>query len=208
MIEGKKPNGGAPHATAHCDTPECSRHEVVACAYHRNGTNGSGGIQQPDEAQIHSKLTKQGWSFIKGKLRCPACEAKRKVVPMKPATIAPEPTKRERIQIISMLAEVYDLEALMYTGGDTDETVAEVLGVRPGFVSIVRDAEFGPAGGNEDMAALKIELEAAIIDAEKRVIEAEAKAKSAEAAIAVMHGLRERLGKIEKAVGKRVMKRA
>ena len=209
MIEAIPHKGGAGRAKIVCD--DCGRDEVIPCSY-VGSANASSGNARPNESQARAKALQMKWSFIKGKLRCPSCDAKRKVVPMKPATPAttatPEPTKRERIQIISMLSECYDLDAERYTGGDTDETVADVLGVRPGFVSIIREAEFGPAGVNEDMAALKIELEAAIIDAEKRVMEAEAKAKSASAAVAVMHGLRERLGKIETAVGKRVMARA
>jgi len=209
MIEAIPHKGGAGRAKIVCD--DCGRDEVIPCSY-VGSANASSGNARPNESQARAKALQMKWSFIKGKLRCPSCDAKRKVVPMKPATPAttatPEPTKRERIQIISMLSECYDLDAERYTGGDTDETVADVLGVRPGFVSIIREAEFGPAGVNEDMAALKIELEAAIKDAEARVIEVEAKAKSASAAVAVMHGLRERLGKIETAVGKRVMARA
>tara|TARA_R110002020_G_scaffold95937_9_gene230111 strand:+ start:51076 stop:51714 length:639 start_codon:yes stop_codon:yes gene_type:complete len=210
-IEAIPHKGGAGRAKIVCE--DCGRDEVIPCAYVGSG-NAASNTQRPNESQARAKALHMKWSYIKGKLRCPSCEAKRKVGPMKAvttattATKAPEPSKRERIQIISMLAEVYDLDAGMYSGGDTDETVAEVLGVMPGFVAIVREAEFGPAGGNEDMTALKIELEAAIKDAEARVQEAEAKAKSALAAVAVMHGLRERLGKIETAVGKRILARA
>ena len=123
-------------------------------------------------------------------------------------TKAPEPSKRERIQIISMLAEVYDLDAGMYTGGDTDETVASVLGVMPGFVEIVREAEFGPAGGNEDMATLKTQLEAFTIEATEKL---KASTDANERLIKFMEQAKEhkvRLDKIEKAVGARILKRA
>ncbi|WP_420013960.1 hypothetical protein [Tateyamaria sp.] len=120
---------------------------------------------------------------------------------------APEPSKRERIQIISMLADVYDLDAGMYSGGETDDTVASALEVMPGFVAIVRESEFGPAGGNEDMKALGVEMEAHI-NAGNEIL------KSCADAVSKMenHILRhqeylDRLKKIEKAVGRRVMSR-
>jgi hypothetical protein len=65
-----------------------------------------------------------------------------------------EPTKRQRIEIITMLAECYDIDAGRYQRGDTDDTVADVLGVMPGWVAEIREAEFGPDGSNDDMAKL------------------------------------------------------
>ena len=121
---------------------------------------------------------------------------------------APEPSKRERIQIISMLADVYDLDNGMYKNGDTDEAVAEILGTMPGFVASIREAEFGPAGGNEDMVALMADLESFAKDAaEKLSASAETNAKLIKAVDRAKE-FQERLGRIEKAVGPRLMKRA
>jgi len=214
MIEGMKKAGGIPRATAYCDMKDCDRQEVVACAYHRSPRNP--GQSFPDEKQVHAKLQGQGWAIVKGKLHCPSCEAKRKVVPMKkPETATPEMTKRERIQIVSMLSECYDLDAERYTSGDTDETVAEILKVRPGFVAQVREEMFGPAGGNEDMDALEAaiadmlkEMQGIAGDCKNMIADAQAAMASNEKKLAEVKGLKADLEKIKKAVGPRVMRRA
>ena len=212
MIEAMKSTGGAPHAKAICDGEGCTRDEVVACAYHRNGRSKGVLVAVPDEAQIHAKLKGQGWAYVKGKLRCPSCEAKRKVVRMTPTKKVEEqprePTRAQKREIMDMLETAYDVESERYTGGDTDETVAEVLKVMPGWVAQIREDFFGPAGGNEDMAALKIELQAFSVDATKKL---KACTDATDALIAVMKRAEDykvRLAKIEDAVGKRIMRRA
>ena len=201
-IDGK----GARRANAICDT--CGRSETVACGYRRE----PGGKWSPDVGHVKNKITAHGWSDIKGKLFCPTCETKRKIAPMpatKPAeTAAPQMSKRERINIISMLAEVYDLDAGRYKANDTDETVAEVLETRPGWVAQVREAEFGPAGGNESIDALEQEL-----GASRKVMEAlldrhESLLGEIRAAKDQVTGLQEQLARIKKAVGPRAMQRA
>ena len=119
-----------------------------------------------------------------------------------------EPTRAQKREIMDMLETAYDVEGERYTGGDTDETVAEVLKVMPGWVAQIREDFFGPAGGNEDMAALKIELQAFSEEATKKL---KACTEANDALIAVMQRAKDykvRLAKIEDAVGKRVMKRA
>lgn len=201
-IEGK----GVSRANAVCD--DCGRREAVHCDYRR----APGNKTMPDAAQVKKKITAHGWSDIKGKLRCPTCETKRKIAPMpatKPAeTVAPQMSKRDRINIISMLAEVYDLDAGRYKANDTDETVAEVLETRPGWVAEVREAEFGPAGGNENIDALEQELSAS-----RKVMEAlldrhESLLSDIRTARDQVTGLQEQLARIKKAVGPRVMQRA
>lgn len=152
---------GVSRAKIICDG--CGRDEVVACAYSRPSP---GNPTEPNQAQARAKSLNMGWTYVKGKMRCPACEAKRKVVKMsdvktKQQAVEPrEPSKKQRIQIFTMLAEVYDIDAGRYMQGDTDDTVADVLGVLPGWVSQIREAEFGPDGGNEDFEALAAELAA------------------------------------------------
>jgi hypothetical protein len=204
MIESRKNNGGAPRATAHCDIPECDRTEVIPCAYHRVGN----GRAEPDQKQAHAKLQGQGWSYVKGKLRCPSCEAKRKVVPMKAVEAPREPTRAQKREIMDMLETAYDVENERYTGGDTDDTVADVLKVLPGWVAQIREEFFGPAGGNDDMAALRIELEQFITDGEKQIKAGETWVASMSRAVERARDYKTRLAGIERAVGPRVMKRA
>jgi len=159
MIDGNKNTGGAPTAKAFCDMAECKREEVVACGYHRL----TSGAAVPDEAQVRKKLGGHGWTYIKGKLRCPKCEAKRKATPQ-PKKDSPEmktenithlrkATPAQKREIVLMLNEVYDTQAGHYRGHDTDKSVADVLegGVMPGWVAEIRADMFGEDGGNEEM---------------------------------------------------------
>lgn len=129
---------GVPRAAAVCD--ECPREEPFACGY-ENG--------QPNEGQVKTKAEKQGWSFVKNTTRCPACEPSRRVTP------------QERRQIVVMLNDVYDDDAQCYSGAETDDSVADVLGVMPGWVAEIRADMFGPAGHNVDMEAIKTEMQCA-----------------------------------------------
>jgi len=211
--------GGAGRAKLVCD--DCGRHEVIPCAYVGNA-NARSNVAQPNVSQAHKKAHNMGWSVVKNVMRCPACEAKRKVVPMKAAEKTPEPkaatreaSKRQRIEIFTMLAEVYDLDAGRYKKGETDDTVAEVLGVMPGWVSQIREAEFGPDGCNDDMETLSKEFEqcravwrALLDDLEKagdevRHIEAEMKAHKDRMDSAIA-----KLGAIKRAVGPRILAKA
>lgn len=157
-IEGK----GVNRATAICDV--CGREETVTCGYHRTSSSTSA----PDEGQVIQKLATARWSLVKGSLRCPTCEADRKVqAAMKKQEIdvadiktAPRHmTPEQEVDIIVALSAVYDRKARRYQGAETDRTVADVLGVMPGWVSEVRAAKFGPAG-NEEAEAIRASLAA------------------------------------------------
>lgn len=190
---------GASRANIVCD--DCGGKEAVPCAYESNG--------HPKVSQARGRAVAMGWSYVKNKLRCKDCEAKRKVIPMKQAeTKAPEPSKKERIQIFAMLAEVYDVDAGRYNNGDTDETVADVLGVRPGFVAQIREAEFGPDGGNEDIESLSQEIAGqskAITDAINKLNEAR---QDLDFLLRANEAHKCQLDKIRKAVGPRALKSA
>lgn len=201
---------GCPRVTCICD--DCERSEVVAAQHGPGAPDGFG--------QAITKTQRMGWSYIQKRLRCPACEAKRKAVKVaKNATKSKvvqgsstqpprEPTRAQLRSIIEMLNDVYDIDAERYTGGETDETVAAVLEVMPGWVVAERERAFGPAGGNADIEALAAgvsecgqQIEAALRDLNAHTsyfeklrdqVQAHAKALSA----------------IKVAVGPRVMARA
>ena len=63
---------GSPKAIAKCD--DCGHAQYETCDYERR----SDGSWQPNEGQIIHRLTKHGWTNIKGVLRCMACTLKRK----------------------------------------------------------------------------------------------------------------------------------
>ena len=133
------------------------------------------------EPEVIRDLEKIGWSSVKGRLRCPACEAKRiektraeagKViematkVEMKPAQEATAPRAMDadsEVAITMALVEAYDKTAKRYRGAATDATVAADIGggVMPGWVTQVRERLFGPAG-NEEIEAIKREIAAMV----------------------------------------------
>jgi len=138
---------GQPRIKAVCCS--CERAEVISCP-------------RGAEGQAIKKIQEMGWSLIKKALRCPMCEAKRKAENMVQKSKAPaplrQPTRAQIREINSMLDDVYDVKDERYQRGDTDETVAEVLGVMPGWVVAERERAFGPAGGNEELDALAVKV--------------------------------------------------
>jgi hypothetical protein len=157
-------------ASAVCDI--CDHSEVVRADYEKTHAGF-----KVNEGQVVFRLTQNNWSYIKGVLRCPECEAKRRgdqpiknkeepimtqandnVVAITPAATEElrQPSREQKRQIISLLTEVYDTSAGRYTGGETDKTVAEAIGngVMFGWVAQIRDELFGPEGGNEELETL------------------------------------------------------
>lgn len=197
---------GPSKVKATCDV--CGNSAEVACAYARNSHTKK---MEPNEGQARTKLIASGWSFVKGKMRCNSCEQNRKVVPMtiKEKVEAPrEPTRAQKREIMDMLATCYDSDAERYRNGDTDETLAVVLGVMPGWVASLREEFFGPAGGNEDMSELAGEIEQFIAQAQEALKEHEEVAGKIRVAIREAQGHAQKLGAIRKAVGERVQKKA
>jgi len=129
----------------------------------------------------------------------------RKPVPQESNDTPRQPTRAQNRDIMDLLVEVYDVNQERYRQGDTDETVADVLNVMPGWVARLREEFFGPAGGNEEMAALAEQLtnfvenaEAVRSDAAKRLAELDRVVQQAK-------DYQKRLGAIETAVGPRLM---
>lgn len=157
-INGKGVNRG----NAVCD--DCGRKETVTCDYTRNPDNS----WTPNEGQIHDKVCKHGWALVKGTLRCPSCEAKRKAQ-MKEKKMAPKTNvapirkadpKQKRL-IILALEDAYDDTEKRYKGDYTDKSLAAEIGseIMPGWVSEIREEFFGPAG-NEEADKLRDDIEA------------------------------------------------
>lgn len=197
---------GQPRVRCICD--DCGRDEVVPAVHGRRGHEGDG--------QAASKIQKMGWSYIGKRLRCPACESSRKVVKVKtkPKVAAAgstprEPTRAQKREILDLLAYVYDIDGGCYRRGDTDETVADVLGVMPGWVSELREELFGPAGSNEDMAELRAQVDALIAAGQACIDDLQKTGLTPlSEVLAEAKGIQAKLAKIEKAVGPRVMSRA
>lgn len=192
---------GAPRYRCICD--DCGREDTVAARHGRDGSDGHG--------QAVSKIQRLGWSYIGKRLRCGTCEAKRKVEKMAakteqktPAETAPrEPTRVQKREIMDILSEVYDHDRQCYCGGETDDTVAKVLNVMPGWVAGIRDEFFGPGGSNDDMAALGDEIRKFMQDTQARLTAAKLEVESLEAVIGRVSSMSKTLDQIKDAVGPR-----
>lgn len=164
-IESIPHKSGAGRAKIICD--DCGKEDCVPCAY--IGKNIKGEPARPNESQARAKALNMGWSYVKNKLRCPTCEAKRKVkkepeqMPEKKTNVAPirRPDGLQRRLIVLALVDAYDDQAKRYHGDATDKTVAADLGggVMPGWVAEIREDMFGPAG-NEEVDNLRSDIEA------------------------------------------------
>ena len=158
-----------PVAEVKCDC--CGHTDKIRADYERVSADRF----EVNEGQVLMKITRKGWSNIKGTLRCPECENKRreeakpkKEITMKnvvnmPITEEPrQPSREQKRQIITLLTDVYDITSNRYTGGETDKTVAEAIGggVMLGWVAQIREDLFGPDGGNEDIARLEADVKA------------------------------------------------
>lgn len=214
MIEPTPRNAGVPRVNVICD--DCGRSETVSCDYSRSQSGG----WTPNEGQARNKITKQGWAEVKGKLRCPKCEAKRKVAPEKPREVEPmkpqnvtllrQPTPKQKREIIAILEEVYDDDLKRYRGHETDKNVAETLegGVMPGWVAEIREDMFGPAGHNDEVESLMAEISEWRKEREKEnknarlhIENAEAIVRKSEDEIAKAAGFESRLAAIVKNFG-------
>ena len=160
-------------AEATCD--ECGATATVPASHtHHKGFARGGApimvLNNPDQSL--SKLRRQGWAQVKNRLYCPDCEATRKLrdqpkekdmaIKTENVTQLRQPTIEQRRQIVEMLVITYDGAAQRYKGTDTDKTISDALGngVMPGWVAEIREQNFGPAGGNEELDAIRAELAA------------------------------------------------
>ncbi|MEQ3679229.1 hypothetical protein [Pseudophaeobacter sp.] len=119
-----------------------------------------------------------------------------------------QPTRAQRREIMGLLEVSYDVEAERYSGHETDETIATVLNVLPGWVSAIREEFFGAAGGNDEIAALQSgydDLAGRVADLVSKLAEVSQQASDISAQLTGFEG---RLSKVQKAVGERAMARA
>lgn len=173
MIEAIRSDKGQPRARVQCD--DCGRDDVVPCNHER----ARGGEEiRVNQGQVVKKVSSAGWALVKGTLRCPSCEAKRKaasatvrpksqkenampVITTPPAEGLRRPTPAQKRQIIGLLEDSYDDDAKRYrNAADTDKTLAEVIGggCMWGWVAEIREELFGPDTRNAEIEALRAEV--------------------------------------------------
>lgn len=187
-----------------CD--DCGSEETFSCDYIRRPDNS----HEPNEGQVKNKMVHSGWAIVKGKCRCPKCVEKAKVIamPAKPAAQPAEMSRKDKINIFTLLAEVYDVEAGRYRDSETDDTVAEILGVRAGWVAEVREADFGPAGGNDEIDEAVERLDG--LEREVRAIleSASQQHEAASKKLSEVTTMKAQMGRIKAALSERIRKKA
>ena len=167
MIEAIRIDRGVSKARAVCD--DCGKDEVVAA-----DVDTVRGVSHVNEGQVTHKLSHQGWALVKGKLRCPMCEAKRKTTQPKKqgademTAIKTEakadirqPSARMVAQIVGLLEDAYDDKQKRYRNpADSDKSIAEVIGggCMWGWVADIREREFGPDTRNQEVDAIRADL--------------------------------------------------
>lgn len=153
MIEALDRSTGSPKAIAKCD--DCGHAQYETCDYERR----SNGSWEPNVGQVLHRLTKHGWSHVKGTLRCMSCTLKHKAEKPMSEKVTPlrQPTREQKRQIIELLGEVYDTAAERYRAAESDVTVADAVGggCMFGWVAEIRDELFGPDGRNEELENLR-----------------------------------------------------
>ena len=156
MIEAMDRSAGSPKAIARCD--DCGHSQYETCDYERR-PNGS---WEPNTGQILHRLTKRGWSNVKGTLRCMSCTLKHKAEKPMSENVTPlrQPTREQKRQIIELLGDVYDTTVERYKAAESDVTVAEAVGggCMFGWVAEIREELFGPDGRNEELEALRADI--------------------------------------------------
>lgn len=201
MIEAMDRSGHSPKAVATCD--DCGHAQYETCDYERRPD----GSWRPNEGQIIHRLTKHGWSNVKGTLRCMSCTLKRKAEKPMPENVTPlrQPTREQKRQIIDMLTLSYDVVQERYKGADSDVTVAEAIGggCMFGWVAEIREELFGPDGRNEELDAIRADLSKWM----EAASQAQAKAQDATAGLIRAQnevlGFQKRIDALVKAAGPR-----
>lgn len=205
---------GCPVARCTCD--DCKTQKVIKC----NQEQRTRAADKPsvNMAQAVTKLTADGWTYIKKTLRCPQCEAKRKepamarepaTITLAPPPVAPmrQPTRDQKRLIVAMLEDTYDTQKQRYKGTETDKNIAEALadGIMPGWVSAIREDMFGP-DGNEEMTDLAGEVTAWMKKADSALATANQAISEFVAARAKVKEIGQRLDKIVAAIGPKAEK--
>lgn len=221
-------------ALALCSCSECAA-ETTFDANHLDHSPGRASVRDQNltlknPGMVNKRLTDMGWVISGKRLRCPSCESKRKAAAkwLAPAiaiietetkreaemtqnvTDIREPTREQRRDIRAALDLNYDIKAERYIGGETDLTIAQTVGggCMAGWVARIRDDDYGPEGGNEQIEAVAAQIEGLskrLDDAAKNAIKAMSDAERANAATKAIQAdiaaLVKSMGIIKAAVG-------
>lgn len=115
-----------------------------------------------------------------------------------------EITPKDRRQIFKRLDEVYDDKKGRYCDGFTDNSVAKELNMPRAWITEVRESNFGPDGGNDDMERVSAAVGKLAKQAKDLQDDAISLASRAEELEAEAGRIRAQISAIQQAVGPQV----
>jgi hypothetical protein len=175
-------------------------------------------LQLKEPGAVNKRLYERGWIVAGKRIRCPKCEARRKERQRAlkanveqgegeamngKVTDIRRPTREQRRDIRAALDLHYDLKAERYIGGETDLTIARIVGggCMFGWVAEIRDADYGPDGGNEQIAQVAAAI--AALESRASACETRVSASIAEALAAKkeISGIAAETAALQKSIG-------
>lgn len=125
-----------------------------------------GGLSSEHSAKFFTRL---GWA-LGSKPECPDCQTARRNKPLKEKpkmTVVPikgEPQARpltpdERTKVRNQLEGCFDEQRGVYLDGQSDQSIGLKLNLPWASVRDYREVAFGPLKGNEETAALKVDID-------------------------------------------------
>jgi hypothetical protein len=189
--EAKRERLGVRQATVIDESGRRVSAQIVHCHLCTNTSeirsgNQIGGL--PDTV-IAKKMKQRGWVEWRHHLICPDCQAAARAV--RPAIHTPEPEPKEiemaepirledlptaitpdrtmKRRIVDLIGDNWDDPKGRYIGDASDESLSRELKCPRKWVTDIRVDIYGDNGGNEEIEAVKRDLEARIADIDKLV---------------------------------------
>ena len=195
---------------ARCTCDKCAA--VIEFPAMHGSTNGGElhrGLNFMKLANVARSVTGRGWAISGKRALCHDCIAAARQPKEKPAVTNVEPirapTREQKRQIVELLTDVYDTQTERFRGTDSDVTIADAVGggCMFGWVAEIREAMFGPDGGNEEHTALIADIATWRANADKLADDMHGALREFNDARVKVKALEDRLAKVIHAVGPR-----
>lgn len=146
-------------------------------------------------------MTGKKWHFDKkGHHVCNRCITKEKENMAIEKMLPREMTPADRRQIFREIDGNYDEKNSRYIGKATDETIANALKVPRAWVVEVREDNFGPNGGNDEIEQIKSEIGQLRKEIEDKTSQALAAATAIEALTTKLSDMEKRVNEMDQRV--------
>jgi len=222
------------NSTAKCTCDICGGVKYIKSGFATRVNSARG--PEVSMSQVMPKLHAAGWTYIKGVLRCPACDlesippfeplkphhhfydpnpqekimAKEPtviVVPPPPAPPLRQPSRDHKRLIVAALEDAYDTKNQRYKGLETDKGIADMLGDGIMYGWVAAIREdMFGPDGNEEMGSLAADIAVWMKKVDEQMYTAAEMIHEIEAARAEVKKYQDRLNKIVVAIGPKAEK--